>query len=91
MKNFVKILFILTVFFSFNASSEEVFLSKEDFLKIAFDEDVPRRKGLRFKNEVQDKLQEDPSSRQGPRAEQKEVKTARDPSKSRPKKELSAP
>ena len=34
MKNFVKILFILTVFFSFNASSEEVFLSKEDFLKI---------------------------------------------------------
>ena len=54
MKNFVKTLFILTVFFSFNASSEEVFLSKEDFLKIAFDEDVPRRKGLRFKNEVQE-------------------------------------
>ena len=54
MKNFVKILFMLTIFFSFNASSEEVFLSKEDFLKIAFDEDVPRRKGLRFKNEVQD-------------------------------------
>ena len=57
MKNFIRVLFTLTIFFPFSVSSEDVFLSKEDFLKIAFDEEVPRRKGLRFKNEVKEVAQ----------------------------------
>ena len=39
-----------------NAAAEDVLLSKEDFLKIAFDE-IPRRKGLRFKGEVKEVAQ----------------------------------
>ena len=39
---------------SHNANAENIFLSKEDFFKIAFGEDVPRRKGLRFKGEVKE-------------------------------------
>ena len=38
-----------------SAKAQEVFC-KEDFLKMAF-EDVPRRKGLRFKNEVKETAQ----------------------------------
>jgi len=39
---------------SHNVIAEDVLLSKEDFFKIAFGEDVPRRKGLRFKGEVKE-------------------------------------
>ena len=47
-------LFVFNLLFSFSASSEDVFLSKENFLKIAFEDDIPRRKGLRFKGEVKE-------------------------------------
>ena len=50
-------LFICLVFSSNNVLSEEVFLSKKEFLKIAFSEDIPRRKGLRFKGEVKEVAQ----------------------------------
>ena len=55
--NIVTILsfFIFFIFiFINNSEAEEVFLSKEDFLKTAFEEDMPRRKGLRFKDEVKE-------------------------------------
>ena len=61
----LKIVSVLSffLFFAFgalflnSAKAQEVFLSKEDFLKMAFEEDVPRRKGLRFKNEVKETAQ----------------------------------
>ena len=37
-----------------NVFSEEVFLSKKEFLKIAFSDETPKRKGLRFKGEVKE-------------------------------------
>ena len=55
---FFLFLFVFNLLFSFSASSEDVFLSKESFLKIAFEDDVPRRKGLRFKGEVKEIAQE---------------------------------
>jgi len=45
---------IFNIVNSHNANAEEVFLSNEDFLKGAFAEDIPRRKGLRFKGEVKE-------------------------------------
>ena len=51
-------LFIFIALFSFNASSEDVLLSKEEFLNTAFSEEIPRRKGLRFKGEVKEIAQE---------------------------------
>ena len=48
---------ILSILFINNSKAQEVFLSKEDFLKTAFEEDVPRRKGLRFKDEVKEVAQ----------------------------------
>ena len=50
--SFFLFLLVFNLLFSFSASSEDVFLSKENFLKIAFEDDVPRRKGLRFKGEA---------------------------------------
>ena len=59
----IKFIIVAALFFVFtpiyitnshNANAEEVFLSKEDFLKVAFAEDIPRRKGLRFKGKVKD-------------------------------------
>ena len=47
-------LFIGLFFNSKNVFSEEVFLSKKDFLKIAFSDEMPKRKGLRFKGEVKE-------------------------------------
>ena len=58
--NIVTILsfFIFFIFiFINNSEAEEVFLSKEDFLKTAFEKDIPRRKGLRFKDEVKEVAQ----------------------------------
>jgi hypothetical protein len=55
---FFLFLLVFNLLFSFSASSEDVFLSKENFLKIAFEDDVPRRKGLRFKGEVKEIAQE---------------------------------
>ena len=55
--SFFLFLFVFNLLFSFSASSEDVFLSKENFLKIAFEDDVPRRKGLRFKGEVKETAQ----------------------------------
>ena len=58
-----ELLYLLQDFFFFigiitnnshNVIAEDVLLSKEDFFKIAFGEDVPRRKGLRFKGEVKE-------------------------------------
>ena len=51
------LLFTFSLIFTNSTQAQEVFLSKEDFLKTAFEEDVPRRKGLRFKNEVQEVAQ----------------------------------
>jgi hypothetical protein len=51
---FFFLFFIISILFINNSKAQEVFLSKEDFLKTAFEEDVPRRKGLRFKNEVKE-------------------------------------
>ena len=51
-------LFLFITIFSFNASSEDVLLSKEEFLNTAFSEEIPRRKGLRFKGEVKEIAQE---------------------------------
>ena len=56
--SFFLFLLVFNLLFSFSASSEDVFLSKENFLKIAFEDDVPRRKGLRFKGEVKEIAQE---------------------------------
>ena len=47
-------LFIGLFLNSKNVFSEEVFLSKKDFLKIAFSDETPKRKGLRFKGEVKE-------------------------------------
>ena len=49
--------FIFSLIFTNGTQAQEVFLSKEDFLKTAFEEDVPRRKGLRFKKEVKETAQ----------------------------------
>ena len=52
------LLFTFLIIFSSDSSSEEVLLSKEDFLKTAFAEEIPRRKGLRFKGEIKEIAQE---------------------------------
>lgn len=50
-------LFLFSTFFISNSLAQEVMLSKEDFLKTAFEEDIPKRKGLRFKGEVKETAQ----------------------------------
>ena len=51
-------LFICSLFNMKTAFAEEVFLSKQDFLKIAFSDDTPKRKGLRFKGDVKEIAQQ---------------------------------
>lgn len=47
----------LNALFISNLKAEDVFLSKKDFLKIAFEGPLPSRKGLRFKGEVKEVAQ----------------------------------
>ena len=50
-------LFLFSTFSISNSFAQDVMLSKEDFLKTAFEEDIPKRKGLRFKGEVKETAQ----------------------------------